>query len=125
MALAVLVVARFRQRRARGLAAAAVRFSVPAAVAVLVVGIAGTALAATILESPSQLLSTTWGVLLLAKVALVGLVGLIGLYNNRRVVPALDSGRDAGRWFRATVLVEAGLLLAVAGLTVALVAAPL
>lgn len=125
VALAVLVVARFRQRRAPGLAAAAARFSVPAAVAVLVVGIAGTALAATILESPSQLVSTTWGVMLLAKVALVGLVGLIGLYNNRRVVPALDSGRDAGRWFRVTVLVEAGLLLAVAGLTVALVAAPL
>ena len=123
--LAVLAVARTRQRRPSGLATAAVRFSVPAAAAVLVVGVAGTALAATILDSPSQLVSTTWGVLLLAKVALVGLVGLIGLYNNRSVVPALDAGRSTGRWFRATVLVEAALLLAVVGLTVALVAAPL
>ncbi len=86
---------------------------------------AGVGLASAIVDSPGQLLSTQWGRVLLVKLALVAAVAAVGLYNNNRLVPALEGGSVAGpnptRRLRRAVTVEAGLMVAVVLVTAILV----
>ncbi len=86
---------RARRRRGRDLDAALLgaRFSVVAAVAAAVVGVAGVVLAVGILDYPAQLWESEWGLFLLAKVALVVLVAAVGAHNHFRVVPRLTARR--------------------------------
>lgn len=119
-----------RRRKGRDLDAAILgaRFSVIAGASVAIVGAAGVALTVTILEQPSQLWASTWGLLLLAKVAVVVVVAGYGAHHHLNVVPHLASG-DAERAdaaaheLRRSTVVEAWLLLGVGMLTAWLVAA--
>lgn len=65
------------------------RFSVLAAGGVGLAALAGFALAMVRLASVSALWTTSYGLALLAKVAVVGVVGGMGAYNHFVVVPAL------------------------------------
>lgn len=119
-----------RRRRRRNVALRAgelaIRFSTVAAVALVVVAVAGVFLSFSILDSPGELLSTGFGRLLVLKVTAVAAAAALGGYNFRYVIPNLiDSPTDAhaSEQLRATVRMEAFILVAVVGITAALVAA--
>ena len=100
------------------------RFSRLATVALLLIGAAGTALAWGQVRSLDALTSTTYGWLLVAKVAVIAAVALVGLYNRTRLVPAVASAAEPSRAKRLlgrTVAVEAGALVAAIALTAVLV----
>ncbi len=104
----------------------AVRFSVVAVAALVLAGMAGSVLAAMILDDLAELTGTPWGRLLLAKVALVVVAAVIGLYNHVFVVARLNRGLDqAGLTarLRRTVTVEALVIAAVIVATAFLVGA--
>ncbi|AEE44404.1 cytochrome c oxidase assembly protein [Cellulomonas fimi] len=70
-------------------------------------------------------LTTSYGVLLLVKVALLGALGLLGLAHRRAVIPRLAGGASgtsstAGGLFWRLVLVELAVMGAVSGVAVAL-----
>lgn len=117
-----------RRRRNTALRAGelAIRFSTVAAVALVVVAVAGTMLTFSILDSPGELVSTGFGRLLIVKVVAVAAAAALGGYNFRYVIPQLvESPNDgeASELLRATVRIEAWILVAVVGITAALVAA--
>jgi copper transport protein len=121
-------VLRRRRRRNTALRAGelAIRFSSVAAVALVVVAVAGIALSFGILDSPKQLFSTGFGRLLLLKMLAVGAAAAIGGYNHRYVIPNLilsPTDGAASEQLRSTVRIEAGILFGVVGITAALVAA--
>ena len=100
------------------------RFSRLATAALVVIGSAGTALAWAEVRSLGALAATTYGKLLIAKVAVVGAVALVGLYNRSRLVPAVGAAPDsptARRLLRRTVVAEAGALVGAIALTAVLV----
>ncbi|PFG43164.1 copper transport protein [Isoptericola jiangsuensis] len=106
------------------------RFSTVGAVAVVVVGVAGVLLAVEILDRPAQLWETSWGLVLLAKVAVVGIVAAFGAHQHFRVVPTLEApGHGARRAHAAAGRLQRGarsettLLVVVVVLTAWLVAA--
>ncbi|MEZ5375200.1 MAG: CopD family protein [Acidimicrobiales bacterium] len=101
------------------------RFSVIASVSLVAVGVSGVALAVIVLDSVSELWTTPWGQLLVAKLAIVAVAAACGGYNHRVVIPALDadhSDRNGAR-LRAIVTVEAIALAAVIVVTAILVGA--
>ena len=121
-------VLRRRRRRNTALRAGelAIRFSTVAAVALVVVAAAGTALSFGILDSPGQLFSTGFGRLLILKVLAVAAAAAVGGYNHRYVIPNLiqsPTDVEASEQLRSTVRIEAWILLGVVGITSALVAA--
>ena len=121
--LAVLLWKRARAGVPTGAGELAVRFSVPATASVVAAGLAGTALAFLIIDSPDDLLGTAWGRVLLAKLALVAVVAVIGYANNRYALPALDAWRPGtARLLRRTVAAEAAVMTAVLLVTAVLVA---
>ena len=104
--------------------ALAVRFSRVAGAALGAVGIAGLILTWAILDTPSELVSTPWGQLLVLKVAAVSVAASIGAYNHRYVVPRLelDTGdATAGDELRRTVRIEGIVLISVVVVTAILV----
>lgn len=120
----VALVAVLRARRDDPAAAGPVvgRFSAMAAIALGAVAAGGTLVGWREVRALSALTSTTYGQVLLAKVAVVAVVALIGAWNRFRLVPALTSApRRAGALLRRTVRLEAGMLLAAVALTAALV----
>jgi len=70
------------------------RFSTTAAISVALLTIAGVALAWTQLGGLNNLLSTTYGRLLLAKVLVAVAVGVVALYNNVRLLPSLGDEEE-------------------------------
>jgi copper transport protein len=121
-------VLRRRRRRNTALRAGelAIRFSTVAAVALVVVAVAGIALSFGILDSPKDLVSTGFGRLLLLKILAVGAAAAIGGYNHRYVIPTLilsPTDGSASEQLRSTVRIEAWILVGVVGITSALVAA--
>lgn len=123
--MAWLFASRVKRRVPVDAAPIAVRFSRVAAAALATVGLAGVALAWTILDSASELVSTPWGRLLLVKVLLVTAAASIGVYNHYRVIPNLESdGTDEIAAARLTrlVTIESTILLVVLLVTAALVA---
>ena len=132
--LALLLRARRRHGRDLDAAPLGARFSVVAAVAAAVVGVAGVALAVSILDHPAQLWESEWGLLLLAKVALVVLVAAVGAHNHFQVVPRLTARRrgvvrhagrsaTAGGVLRRSTGRETALMVAIVLLTAWLVTA--
>ena len=104
----------------------AVRFSRVASVALGVVAAAGLALTWAILDTPGELVSTPWGRLLLAKLAVVGIAAGLGAVNHFRVVPALEADRGNGAaadLLRRVVRAEGAVLLVVIAVTAVLVGA--
>lgn len=77
---------------AQGIADVVAWFSTAAAVAVVAAGGAGAVLAATAVGSVEAATGTTYGVLVLGKVALVAVVVGIGGYNRFALVPRIRAG---------------------------------
>jgi len=77
-----------------GAAGVVSRFSRLATVAVLAVTAAGTALAWALVRTVTALVATTYGRVLLVKVAAAMIVVALGAYNNRRLVPTLRTVVD-------------------------------
>jgi copper transport protein len=104
-------------------AALALRFSSVATVGVLAAGATGVFLGWDQVRTWHGLTSTTYGKLLLAKVACVAVVGAIGAYNHLRLLPALQQGKArAGlERLRSTARAEAVILVAVVAITSVLV----
>jgi copper transport protein len=103
------------------------RFSMLALGSVLVVAVAGTGLGWLEVRSWQALTSTSYGWILVAKVAVVAAVVGIGAYNNRRLVPEIVRYGSVNAWHRLsrTVRIEAAALLVVAlALTALLVNLP-
>lgn len=102
-----------RDLRARQLA---LRFSVVATVALVIVGLAGVALTVIVLDSPSELWATEWGRTLMVKTGFVGLAAATGAYNHKILIPLLNAAPDdraLARRFRNIVSVEAVALIVV------------
>jgi copper transport protein len=103
------------------------RFSTIASGLLLVVAGAGAFLAWRIVGSWSLLVGTTYGWLLLAKIAIAALVAAMGGWNRWRTLPAVRSASGFGDRERAarlvvrTVRVEAALLVVLLGVTGVLV----
>ncbi len=113
VAMLAVITSRRSEGRSWEVALLSVRFSRVATGALIIVALAGTVLTATILGTPGDLVSTTWGRVLLLKMGLVAVAAAIGGYNHFVVVPALRRGEHGARTLQRTVQVEA-ILLAVA-----------
>jgi copper transport protein len=102
------------------------RFSRAAVVSVLVIAATGIGMTWIVLPAPGDLVSTGYGLALLAKVALVVVVVALGAYNNRRLVPVVSAGAATSpaprRRLARIVQVEVVLLLAAVAVTAVLVA---
>jgi copper transport protein len=98
------------------------RFSSHAAVALVLVAACGLLVGWREVRTLDALTSTTYGKVLLVKVAIVAAVAAVGAWNRFRLVPAMPKApRKASEKLRRTVVVESiGLLVAI-GLTAALV----
>ncbi|MBA2317618.1 MAG: CopD family protein, partial [Euzebyales bacterium] len=84
--------------------------------AVLATGVANTLFG---MDDPAQLTDTTWGRLVLAKLAVLAALAWLGQRQRERVVPRLSSGADpqaARRAFRSIALAEVGLMIVGLGL---------
>lgn len=103
----------------------AIRFSRLAAVSLGLAAIAGVVLTWTIVDAPSEIVTSRWGRLLLVKVALVVVVTAIGAYNHFRVVPGVtDTATDEkAAILRRTTRIETAILVVVLAVTALLVAA--
>lgn len=118
--LVALVVCRTVSVTAAG--AAVSRFSRLAGPLVVLVGASGAVTALTRLPDPVQLLTTSYGLLVLIKlVAFVGLV-VVGAWHRRCSLPALASGRPAA--FLRLLTVEVLLFGATVGVAVGLSRTP-
>ena len=99
------------------------RFSAVVTVTVLLVGASGAALSWSEVRTLAGLTGTTYGKLVMAKVAVVLVIAGIGAYNHFRLVPAVARGKATaalGR-LRSTVRIEALALVVVIALTAVLV----
>jgi copper transport protein len=127
--LAALVLALLWAGRERWeLAVSAVpRFSTLAVGAVAVLLVSGTTNGYLQVRALRGLWETTYGQLLLVKIALVLPLLALGLYNNRRAVPRLRERRataaERTRFLR-TAAAELGLMVAIVGVTAVLVSEP-
>jgi copper transport protein len=94
----------------------AMRFSVVATLALVVVGVAGLALTVIVLDSPSELWATEWGRTLLVKTLLVAAAASVGGYNHKVLIPAMERAGDhpdLALRFRLVVSAEAVALVGV------------
>ncbi|WP_419838900.1 copper resistance protein CopC [Candidatus Poriferisodalis sp.] len=118
-----------RRRRSREVIRYLVRFSQLASVSFVLAGVAGTVMAVLVMDQLSDLWSSAWGRLLLAKIALVAVAAALGMRNRWVHMPvaariAAQSAEDPvhERLFR-TVATEAVLLGCVGVVTAFLVGA--
>jgi copper transport protein len=94
----------------------AIRFSVVATSALMALGLAGAALTVIVLDSPSELWATEWGLTLIAKTLFVAVAAAAGGYNHKVLVPRLEAAPDdldLAHRFRAIVTGEAIAIAAV------------
>ncbi len=105
-----------------GRARTAARFSTAASVAVAAVAVAGSAMAFLTIPTVTSLFTTTYGQLLIAKLALVGMLAALGAHNHFKVVPRLaDGDTEALEDLRRTVGLEVVVVLVVIVLTALLI----
>ena len=111
VALAVVIRRRRAEDDLRGGAAVVKRFSVLMTAVVGALVACGAAMTIAFLGSPGELVSTSYGLVLTAKIATALTVVAIAGYNHRRLVPAvMDGARDGWRRLARTVMLEqAGL----------------
>lgn len=122
--MAWTLVSRHRRSVPLGAASMAVRFSRIASVALAAVAVAGTAMAFAILDSPTELFTTSWGRVLIMKVVVVCIAAGIGAYNHFVTVPALTTdpmNEATADRLRRLVRVEGVILLLVIAVTAVLV----
>lgn len=125
---AMTAVAWMRRRRSEriGLAPMVVRFSSSATVALVAVIVAGLAMTWMVIEGPGDLFGTSWGRVLVAKVAVVAVAAGLGGYNHVRLRPALQQRPDdpgLARELRISLSIESAAFAVVVVLTAILVAA--
>lgn len=116
----------------RGTVAAEIvtRFSTLAAISLAVLAVSGVLMGWRILGSWENLLNSTYGTLLMTKVALVVAVAVMAAGNRLLVLPRVrqavghDDTVEAGSMLRRAVLMEAGVLVVVLGVTGFLVDQP-
>ncbi|MPZ29367.1 MAG: copper transporter, partial [Micromonosporaceae bacterium] len=94
------------------LATPAGRFSRIAGWAIVVVLATGTINALLHVDAPDQLWTTTWGRLVLAKLALFAGIAWLGWRNRTRLLPRLTGARKA---FRTMALAEVALMIVAFG----------
>lgn len=124
--LAVVVARRHRRGADVRALQLGMRFSVVAVVALVAAALAGTALTVIILDSVSDIWTTSWGRLLVLKALLVIVAGIGGGYNHRVVIPELERSPDdldLAHRFRTIVSLEAAALIAVTIVTALLIGA--
>jgi copper transport protein len=106
----------------------AVRFSVLAAGALVLAGIAGLGLTVIVVDQWSDLWTTTWGRVLLGKVALVGFAAAAGGYNHKVLIPHMmrhaATGEHDDSEFRRAVTIEGVVMGLIVVLTAILVGSP-
>ena len=122
----LVLLSRTRNSDANAFIAAVVKFSVVAAIALGAVGVAGLGLTVTILDSFSELWSTAWGRLLIAKVMIVAVAATAGAFNHFVLIPKLrsQSAHDEARHSLVrTIKVEVAALGVAVVVTAVLVAA--
>ena len=127
LALVVLALLLARGSRRQLAADAVPRFSQLALVAVAALIVAGIVNGYLQVRTWSGLWETSYGRLLLVKVALLMPLLALGAYNRRRSVPRLEAGDSDAREQRAFLRstgVELGLMVAVIAVTAVLVAEP-
>ncbi len=116
--VAVLALAAARgPDRSGALATAVPRFSRTALICWLVVGVTGT-VNALVRVAPADLLTTSYGLLVVGKVAALGVLGALGLAHRRRTVGAAAAG-EVGALVRLGAA-EVAIMLTTVGLAVAL-----
>lgn len=116
----------------RGTVAAEIvtRFSTLAAVSLAALAVSGVLMGWRILGSWDNLLNSTYGTLLMTKIALVVAVAVMAAGNRLLVLPRVrqaaghDDTVEAGSMLRRAVLMEAGVLVVVLGVTGFLVDQP-
>ena len=121
----VLHLARARQRKGDPAQAAVVlgRFSTLAGGLVVLLGITGTILAVVMVGSVATLVGSSYGRLLIAKLATVAVIGALAAWNRFGLLPRLaNEGTKGKAWSRLTMAVrlEAVGVVLVLGLTSAL-----
>lgn len=100
------------------------RFSTVAGIAIITVGVAGSVLSWSEVASLANVTGTSYGRLLLVKLAIVAAIAAVAVYNRSRLVPAVTraDGDGAGwRTLRRTTAVEAVAMVAVLAVTAGLV----
>ena len=113
----LLALRRLPRHEAHALLAA---FSIRAVVAVACLLLAGAVLAALQLRTPSALIATDYGRLLLLKLALVALLLGLGAINRLVLTPALARRADAAPRLRRTIGADLALAAGVVALTAGL-----
>ncbi|QDY90003.1 hypothetical protein E7Y32_07105 [Arthrobacter sp. UKPF54-2] len=114
-----------RRRKSDPAAAAVVlgRFSTLAGGVVVLLGLTGTILAVVIVGSVTALVGSSYGLLLLAKLAMVAVIGALAAWNRFGLVPRLArAGTTGTAWPRLAraIRLEAAGVVVVVGLTSAL-----
>ncbi|MEX2253282.1 MAG: CopD family protein [Thermoleophilaceae bacterium] len=126
--LTMTLVAWRRHRRSAhtGSAEMVIRFSTPASASLAAVAAAGVVMTIMIADQPGDLVSTSWGRLLLLKTGVVAVAAGLGGYNHLRLRPALTRSPDdpdlASR-LRRTLTAESVTFAAILVITAWLVAA--
>ncbi len=125
-ALALVIRDRWRRDEPTHSLVMVIRYSVVATLALAVVAMAGVYLAVVILGAPSELWSTAWGRMFVAKFVIVAVAAAFGAHNHHVIVPALEVSEehpDAVARLRATLVKEVWTLTGVTLLTALLVRA--
>lgn len=105
----------------REFATPAQRFSRIAGWAIAAVLVTGTVNSLLHIDAANQLWTTTWGRLVLAKVALFASIAWLGWRNRRRLLPRLTGEHlDARKAFRTLALAEVALMAAAFGVATGL-----
>jgi copper transport protein len=124
-AMTTVVWLRHRRSERAGLAAMVIRFSTLATASLAAVIVAGLAMTVLILDTPGDLVATSWGRLLVAKTLAVAVAAGMGAYNHFRLRPALEQSPDdpaLARELRTSLTIESIVLAIVVILTAWLVA---
>jgi copper transport protein len=119
--LAVLATFLLRPSEDIDISTSAQRFSRLAGTAIAVVFITGAVNAAMRIRTPGDLFSTSWGRLVLVKLALFAGIGALGWRNRNKMLPMIDRGvAGARKAFRKLAVFELGLMFLAIGTATAL-----
>lgn len=124
VALAVVIRRRMNRNEPTHALVMVTRYSIVATVGLVTVAAAGIYLAIVILDAPSELWTTDWGRVFLAKSAVVAVAAAMGAHNHHVIVPAMEATEEGptvvGR-LRTTLRNEVITLTTVIVLTAVLV----